>query len=514
MPSIASLSVSLTANIGTFVKNWNKASKHVEKFTEKVERSAVKVAAWTGAVISAGAAVTAYLVRRQMEALDVTGKLADQIGTTTENLIGLRHAAELAGGGSEVMDDALKQLSKRMGDLSMSKDVSAGLRKIGLSLDKLFGMDPADQFRLIAEGVKNLGTQQEKAGVATALFGKQGSDLINILDLGKDGLEEMAKDAETLGLNFSRIDAAKVEMANDAITRLHESTGALFTRLGVELSPFITIVANKLTDLGTNGAMSIDNIVGAIKDMGKALSHILDFVDLIISAAYSMQAAFHKAAGAILTASAYWGKWARMALGNMYRNTGGKMGVKYDSRSSDATFMSMIGSAGEQGQKASIADQNARAAGVSFFMGERSNRILNKITAFVDTFTDELTKARKQMEDARNAAKQKSIDQYMAQSQQEWAKNLIDGASKWVKSAYSDLMKQGAAAGLKFEWRDMAAKTTIEEASRGTFSGETAGRMVGAFTVQNKQLEQQKKMVQVLVDINENIVGGVTASVK
>jgi hypothetical protein len=85
------------------------------------------------------------------------------------------------------------------------------------------------------------------------LFDSEGVQLINTLALGADGLDAAAAEADKLGISFSRIDAAKVEDANDQLLRVGQVAKGLGQKLTVKLAPMISVISEKLIGAATEG---------------------------------------------------------------------------------------------------------------------------------------------------------------------------------------------------------------------------------------------------------------------
>ena len=302
MAVIGTLAVSLTARAEQFVTGLSKAKDAVDKFVGAIPGLNLLFSK-TGAIVSALAGGTfVALARAQAQAIDQTAKLADRVGTTTEALVGLQHAGELAGGGAGAINDALSKLSKGLGAAAEdSGSARAGLEKLGLTLGDLLGKDPAEQFRVIAEGVSHLGTQEEKAAAATDLFGRAGGELVSVLELGRAGLDAMQADAEKLGITFSRVDAAKVEAANDALTRVGEVLKGVLQKAVIELAPYVEAVANKFTDWATEGEGIGSKVVGWIEWIVRA-------VQKLAAAWQVLRGVFQTVVGAIGTGLAWVGE--------------------------------------------------------------------------------------------------------------------------------------------------------------------------------------------------------------
>ncbi len=88
----------------------NKAKGEMAGFRRGLDKTgqAMKRMAKVGAVMTvAAAAGLAYMVKRQMDAIDVIAKLSDRLGIATEDLVGLQHAASISGVSTESLNKSL-----------------------------------------------------------------------------------------------------------------------------------------------------------------------------------------------------------------------------------------------------------------------------------------------------------------------------------------------------------------------------------------------------------------------
>ena len=70
-----------------------------------------------------------------------------------------------------------------------------------------------------------------------------------MLTLKPDAISSAAQDIERMGGAISRLDAAKVEEAQDAMTRTKAAVSVLWAELTIKLAPAIEGMADKLTNL-------------------------------------------------------------------------------------------------------------------------------------------------------------------------------------------------------------------------------------------------------------------------
>src|SRR5882672_7101589 len=163
--SIANLNVRLTANIGAFAASMSAAAKPLASFAGKVGAASAKVVSLAGAATAlvAGGSL-ALLTSHSMDAIDANAKLADRLGYTTEQLVGLQHAASLAGVNSEELTGALEKMLKNIAEAAQGGG-SAGdtFRQLGLDAKTLADRTPDEAFKAIADGLLHIENPAQRA---------------------------------------------------------------------------------------------------------------------------------------------------------------------------------------------------------------------------------------------------------------------------------------------------------------------------------------------------------------
>lgn len=273
MALIRNLVVALTAKTDVFERRMKKATSRTQRFARDVKVVGRQFAMFG---VAAGIAL-GYMVKRTMASIDAVAKLSDRIGMATEDIVAFQHAAQITGMDVEGMNKSLEMFVRRMGEVRLGTgEAKRAFEELGLSVDDFAAKDPAENIKVIADRINNLATQADKAAVAYYLFGRQGMKMLNLLSQGSEGVEKFQREVERLGLAFSRIDAAKVEAANDAITRSGAKMQGLINVLTVELAPYIEAMA----DAFTNNSVSIENMrdrtITAFEYMTKAVAKFLD----------------------------------------------------------------------------------------------------------------------------------------------------------------------------------------------------------------------------------------------
>ena len=220
--TISTLAAKLVLDTGQWVAGFGKAGKVAQTFASQ---TVTGVARQAGAMATAivGSVASVHALSKSFSNIDRQAKLADRLGLTNEAVQKLSLAADLAGTDVETLAHHM---------LNMGKNIGSG----GMSLDK--------RFFAVADSIAKMEDPARRAKEAMRVFGKGGFELINLLSQGGKGIRQSADAIERFGLGISRIDAAEVEAANDALTVMGTVLRGVSDRIAVELAPNITNFVN------------------------------------------------------------------------------------------------------------------------------------------------------------------------------------------------------------------------------------------------------------------------------
>ncbi len=211
-----------------------------------ITKAAVTFAA---AMTAVGVATATAMVAVGMESVDSMAKLSDKTGISTEKLAGLKVQAELTGVSFESLTAGMIRGQRAVGEAANGNaELSKSFTQLGLDISKLRTMSPDQQFGAIADALNGVGNASERTRLQFQIFGRSGVELTNIIRAGSEGMAEGAKEAERLGLSFSRIDAAKVEAANDSIQRLKLLLTGVSQQLAIASAPYLDAIATKMLE--------------------------------------------------------------------------------------------------------------------------------------------------------------------------------------------------------------------------------------------------------------------------
>lgn len=291
MATIGTISINLVARTEAFMKGMSKSRRSIAAL-EKATVGTMRTVKMFGAV-AAGAAVygTTRLVKSSMENIDAVAKLSDRLGVSTEFLSAFGHQAALSGSSLDGLGKGIQYMLKNIGEANMGmKSYQDAFSELGLSYKELEELAPEESFLKIADKLRGVESQSAKTAIAMRIFGRSGSQLLNMMESDLTGVIEEAK---KLGITFDRNMAAKVEAANDAITRMKAAFEGVGNSLAIGLSPIIETIANKVTEI-TTGNSGLDKMQKSIERAAIASTYLHDAFTLAQGGVYAIIGAAQK----------------------------------------------------------------------------------------------------------------------------------------------------------------------------------------------------------------------------
>lgn len=167
-----------------------------------------------------------------------------------------------------------------LADPKKNKDMVGVFDELGLSLAELNGLTQESQLEKVVRAFQQLPAGADKSALAVKLFGRNGQDLLPLLNSSADSIDEMRQRAEELGLIMGddAIDAAVAY--NDALDDMDRTFKAMKYTVGAEFMP---VMANMFRNVasytgGLLNAYKKEGFSGVFKkigsDIGGALSNI------------------------------------------------------------------------------------------------------------------------------------------------------------------------------------------------------------------------------------------------
>ncbi|MGJ3493578.1 phage tail tape measure protein [Piscirickettsia salmonis] len=293
MATIGSLVVKLSANSAELVKSLTKAERASKNFSKKVQRNLKKTTLAFAAVSTAATGAVAVMISKSNNSIDLLAKTSDKLGVTTEALVGLRHAAHLTGVSQNKLDIALQRLTRRISEAAEGTGVArTALVELGLDAERLNKLSPDAAFKDVADAMAGVSNQSDRVRLGFKLFDRDGVGLINTLALGAEGLDQAASEAVRLGIAINRIDAAKVEAANDAAYKMRQLFVGVSHQLAITFAPMIEDLTTRFTNAGTAAQSFSRNVLSGFRTVAKSFAIVGDGVHYIKSGLDIISASF------------------------------------------------------------------------------------------------------------------------------------------------------------------------------------------------------------------------------
>ena len=258
-------------------------SRGFGRLGREMEAANARLAAFSRRVqVAAAAAVTAAtvagvaMIRSGLQTVDAQAKLAQSLGTTVASIQTLERAGELAGVSMSGIEQATKDLTRRLSQAAAGTGPAAdALDRLGLSANELIALPLDQRVGAINAAIESFVPAAERAAVAGQLFGEEGSIAMSRIDTAT--LRQATEDVLAFGVVVSEQDADQIERTNDAISRLGLIWRGLSNQLAVAAAPALEAVANAMAAVASRtGPLGIA-IRGLFDNIGRLTTYAATF---------------------------------------------------------------------------------------------------------------------------------------------------------------------------------------------------------------------------------------------
>ena len=197
------------------------------------------------AVIAAVGAAAASCVKDVMEYADSLQTLSEQTGVSVETLQAWDYASELIDTDFNTMTNAFKKLESSM---ASSPEV---FKELGVEVTNSSGhmRDAEAVYMDTIDALGRIRNATEQDQMAMKIFGKSATELTGMINAGSQGLKAYGDEAKELGVILSANEVAAAAQASDAWVRLTNVLDAAKMKIGAELAPVLTVIANAIAQI-------------------------------------------------------------------------------------------------------------------------------------------------------------------------------------------------------------------------------------------------------------------------
>lgn len=247
---VGTLIINLQAQVARLEKDMQRGADSVKKGADQIE-SAARFArnALLGLAAVLGVNQFQTLVQNSFQAVDAIAKVSDRLGIASEKMAGLQHASDLAGVSNETLNTGLRTMVKNVADAAQGLgEATRAFTTLNLSARDLAALSPDQQLNKLLDALAGVENVTLRNATAAQIFGSRATEMLNLIADGTDGIRKATEDAEAWGKALNRVDSAKIEMANDAVTRAKAAFDGIINTIAVQLAPIITGIANSFAD--------------------------------------------------------------------------------------------------------------------------------------------------------------------------------------------------------------------------------------------------------------------------
>lgn len=242
-------------------------------------------------VVEVGKELIASFAENAKEAIeygDHIRKTSQQIGIATEALQELQYAGKLSGVSAEEMTASVRILSRNMNAAKGGAEEQAqAFHKLGVKVTDAQGkLRSADEVMAdVAEkfGPGGMPDGAQKTALAMQVFGRAGARLIPMLNEGKEGIEELRKEAQELGLVMGEDSTKTAEELGDNLERLHLVTKGLWRQAIEPLLPALNeLVLRFLQWKKANAEITKQRIQAVMKGLIKVVTYLAEAFEFLV----------------------------------------------------------------------------------------------------------------------------------------------------------------------------------------------------------------------------------------
>ncbi|MBA4492427.1 phage tail tape measure C-terminal domain-containing protein [Paracoccus sp. S1E-3] len=257
-------------------RGFGRLSREMEAANARMAGFTRKVGIAAAAAVAAATAAGIAMVRSGLQTVDAQAKLAQSLGTTVASIQTLERAGELAGVSMSGIEQATKDLTRRLSQAAAGGGPAAdALARLGLTAGELLALPLDQRVGAINAAIEAFVPVVQRAAAAGQLFGEEGSIAMSRIDTAT--LRQATEDVRAFGVVVSEQDADRIERTNDASSRLGLVWRGLSNQLAVAAAPALEAVADAMAALASRTGPLGMAISGLFDQIGRLSTYAATF---------------------------------------------------------------------------------------------------------------------------------------------------------------------------------------------------------------------------------------------
>ena len=262
-------------------RGFGRLSREMEAANARLAAFSRRVGIAAAAAVAAATAAGGAMVRAGLQTIDAQAKLAQSLNTTVASIQTLERAGELAGVSMSGIEQATKDLTRRLSQAAAGGGPAAdALERLGLTAEDLISLPLDQRVGAINAAIEEFVPAAERAAVAGQLFGEEGSIAMSRIDTAT--LRQATEDVRNFGVVVSEQDADQIERTNDAISRLGLIWRGLSNQLAVAAAPALESVAEAMAQVASRTGPLGQAIVGLFDNLGRLTTYVATFATFLV----------------------------------------------------------------------------------------------------------------------------------------------------------------------------------------------------------------------------------------
>ena len=244
----------LTADTSGFDSAMSKAEKSGKGLKDSLENTFGKIkkvaaGALSVAAIKKGIDTVVDFANEVSQVGDRIDKQSQVLGLSRKAFQEWDYILGQNGASIDSMSVSMKTLNGLILDAAAGgKESKSAFAQLGVGIHEIEKLKPEEQFEAVVRAFQRMPAGAEKSALAVKIFGRQGMELLPLLNQSETSIDELRKRAAELGLIMSddAVDAAVVY--GDSLDDLQRTFNAFKNAIGAKILPVLTNGIQKITN--------------------------------------------------------------------------------------------------------------------------------------------------------------------------------------------------------------------------------------------------------------------------
>lgn len=220
-------------------------------------------------IFKAGVSSVTSFTSAASSTADAIGKLSSMTGMAEEPLQVFTQLASYSGVAAGQFGDAIQKMSRGLGEAASGTGTAGrAIERLGLNIDQLLGMTPAEQFLKLGGAIGRISDPAIRSATAAEIFGRSGTKLIPMFENLEQNASALTQEMLSLGQVLSKQQVDNIEAMNDSFERVKKTAFSIGTQVLANFAPALTAANDALIELiknfeydGAKGGQAIANML-------------------------------------------------------------------------------------------------------------------------------------------------------------------------------------------------------------------------------------------------------------